>query len=113
MFGRTLIGERVWDIMRLIDYATTRREIDAGRIAITGNSGGGTISMFAAALDERIGVSVPGCYFCNHVQSIGSIHHCMCNYFPGMATLAEASDIAGLIAPRALSRLNVWEHFRQ
>lgn len=100
MFGRTLIGERVWDLMRLIDYASTRGDVDTARVAITGNSGGGTASLYAAAIDERIGVSVPGCYFCDFLDSIGSIHHCACNYFPGMAELADAADIAGLIAPR-------------
>ena len=100
LHGRTLIGERVWDVMRLIDWATSRSEIDASRIAITGNSGGGTISLFAAAMDQRIGVCVPGSYFCTFVDSIGSIYHCGCNYIPGILELAEMSDIAGLIAPR-------------
>src|SRR5690606_24148097 len=63
MFGRTLIGERVHDMGRLIDYAATRPEIDTSRIAITGNSGGGTVSLFTAALDERIKVCAPGSYF--------------------------------------------------
>ena len=39
--------------------------VDKGRVAITGNSTGGTISLFAVALDERIALSAPGSYFCN------------------------------------------------
>jgi hypothetical protein len=101
LFGRTLIGERVWDIGRLIDYAGLRPEIDASRVMITGNSGGGTVSLFAAACDERIGVVVPSCYFCTFEHSIGSIHHCCCNYVPGIMLLGEMYDVAGLIAPRA------------
>jgi dienelactone hydrolase len=100
LFGRTLIGERVWDIGRLIDYAATRPEVDAGRVVITGNSGGGTISLFAAACDERITVAVPSSYFCTFEQSIGSIHHCECNYVPGILAVGEMYDVAGLIAPR-------------
>ncbi len=100
LFGRTLIGERVWDIGRLIDYAATRPEVDVNRIVITGNSGGGTISLFAAACDPRITVAVPSSYFCTFEASIGSIHHCECNYVPGMLTVAEMCDVAGLIAPR-------------
>lgn len=100
MYGRTLIGERVWDIMRLIDYARTRQEIDPQRIAISGNSGGGTVSLFAAACDERISVAVPSCYFCTFEHSIGSIRHCECNYVPGLLAVAEMYDVAGLIAPR-------------
>ena len=40
LFGRTLVGERIWDIGRIIDYAKTRDDIDDERIVITGNSGG-------------------------------------------------------------------------
>jgi dienelactone hydrolase len=100
LFGRTLIGERVWDIGRLIDYAATRPEVDANRIVMTGNSGGGTISLFAAACDPRIAIAVPSSYFCTFESSIGSIHHCECNYIPGMLATAEMYDVAGLIAPR-------------
>ncbi len=100
MFGRTLIGERVWDLMRLIDYATTRDDIDTRRIVVTGNSGGGTAALFAAAIDERIGVAIPSCYFCTFLDSIGSIRHCACNYIPQMLELGEMADVAGLIAPR-------------
>ncbi len=106
MFGRTLIGERVWDLMRLIDYAATRPEIDTSRVAVTGNSGGGTTSLFAAALDERISAAVPGSYFCTFLGSIGSIRHCTCNYVPGIMELAEMADVAGLIAPRPLLIVN-------
>jgi dienelactone hydrolase len=100
LFGRTLIGERVWDIGRLIDCAATRPDVDASRVLITGNSGGGTVSLFAAACDERIGVAVPGSYFCTFEHSIGSIDHCECNYVPGILAAAEMYDVAGLIAPR-------------
>ncbi len=100
LFGRTLVGERVHDVGRLIDFAAGRPGIDTSRVAITGNSGGGTVSLFAAACDERITVAVPGSYFCTFEHSIGSIHHCECNYVPGILRHGEMWDVAGLIAPR-------------
>lgn len=106
MLGRSLIGERVYDMGRLMDYAATRPEIDSSRIAITGNSGGGTVSLFTAALDERVRVAVPGSYFCSFEASILSVHHCMCNVVPGIVRYAEMSDIAGLIAPRPVLFVN-------
>ncbi|TBL81810.1 alpha/beta hydrolase family protein [Paenibacillus thalictri] len=106
MFGRTIIGERVHDIGRLIDYAATREEIDSSRIAITGNSGGGTVSLFAAAMDERISICVPGSYLNTFEESILSRYHCMCNYIPGMLELGEMYDVAGLIAPRPFLAVN-------
>ena len=100
LVGRTAIGERVWDVSRLIDWAVERDDVDASRIAITGNSGGGTVSLFSAACEERISVAVPSSYFCTFVGSIGTIHHCDCNYVPGILRLGEMADVAGLVAPR-------------
>ena len=100
LVGRTPIGERVWDISRLLDWAMQNLDVDETRIAITGNSGGGTVSVFAPACDTRISVAMPSCYFCTFAGSIGSIFHCDCNYVPGILCLGEMHDVAGLIAPR-------------
>ena len=100
LVGRTPIGERVWDISRLIDWATANLNVHPRRIAITGNSGGGTVSLFAAACETRISVAVPSGYFCTFAGSIGSIFHCDCNYVPGILRLGEMDDVAGLTAPR-------------
>lgn len=106
MYGRTLIGERVHDMGKLIDYAATRNEIDASRVVITGNSGGGTVSLFAAAMDERITVAAPSSYFCTFEKSIVSLHHCACNLVPGILQSGEMYDVAGLIAPRPVLMVN-------
>lgn len=106
MFGRTLIGERVHDMGKLIDYATTRPEIDTENIIITGNSGGGTVALFTAALDKRISITVPGSYFCTFVDSVVSINHCPCNIIPGILRAGEMYDVVGLIAPRPILFVN-------
>jgi dienelactone hydrolase len=100
LVGRTPIGDRVWDISRLIDWALKNLPVDPGKIVVTGNSGGGTVTLFAAACDTRITVAVPSSYFCTFTGSIGSLHHCECNYVPGIIELGEMADVAGLIAPR-------------
>jgi dienelactone hydrolase len=102
LFGQTMIGWRAWDAMRAIDYLATRPDIDVHRLATLGASGGGTTSLFAAALDDRVKVGVVSAYFNTFRDSIVSISHCPDNYVPGLATDMEMSDVAGLIAPRAL-----------
>jgi dienelactone hydrolase len=102
MVGRTPIGDRVWDMMRIIDWAVQSLPVDKTKIGISGNSGGGTVSLFTAACDERISVAVPSSCFCTFTGSIGTIAHCDCNYIPGILNAGEMSDIAGLIAPRPL-----------
>ena len=74
--------------------------IDQTKIAMTGNSGGGTITLFTAAIDTRIAIAIPSCYFCTFKGSIGAMRHCDCNYVPGILRLGEMYDIAGLITPR-------------
>jgi len=48
--------------MRAVDYLLTRPEVDAGRISITGTSGGGFQAAFIGALDPRIKTIAPSCY---------------------------------------------------
>ncbi len=98
--GRTLIGERVYDVDRGIDYLATRGDADMRRIGVMGNSGGGTISVFAAAMLPRLAYAMPSCYFCTFRASILSIYHCSDNYVPGLSKVAEMSDIMGLFAPK-------------
>src|SRR5713226_8316685 len=42
LLGETMIGWRVYDVMRAIDWIETRKELDAGRVGCMGISGGGT-----------------------------------------------------------------------
>lgn len=107
LLGRTLIGERCWDISRTIDIIEKYfPQIDAGRIGVMGNSGGGTVTLYAAAMDERISAAMPSCAFCGYQESIGELYHCSCNYVPGIMKYMDMGDIAGLIAPRALIIVN-------
>lgn len=53
---------RIWDGMRAIDYLQSRPDIDGTRIGVMGNSGGGTLSSYLLALDERIKAACPSCY---------------------------------------------------
>jgi len=100
MLGKTLIGERVFDVDRGIDYLYTRDDVDRKRIGVMGNSGGGTISLFAAALLPRVMFAMPSCYFCTFRDSIMSIYHCADNYVPRLLQYAEMADVMGLFAPK-------------
>ncbi len=98
--GTTLIGQRVFDVDRGLDYLYTRNDVDRTRIGIMGNSGGGTTTTFAAACLPRLTHAMPSCYFCTFEASILSVHHCVCNYVPGLGLVAEMADVLGLFAPR-------------
>lgn len=102
LLGKTVLGMRVWDIMRAIDYLESREEVDKNAIGVMGISGGGMTALFSSALDERIKAAVASGYLNTFKDSILSIYHCECNYVPGILKYAEMYDIAGLIAPRSL-----------
>ena len=106
LVGRTPVGDRVWDMMRLIDWAFENLPVDTDNVVISGNSGGGTVSIYAAAVEPRITMSVPGSAFCTFERSIGFMRHCACNYIPGIMTLGDMGEIAGLIAPRPFCAVN-------
>ncbi len=100
MLGKSVAGVRVMDGLRVIDYLTEQKFIDATNIGVMGISGGGMHAFFSAAVDPRIKAAVISGYFCNWRHSILSIFHCTCNFVPGLLELGELSDLAGLIAPR-------------
>ena len=100
--GRPLTGQRVFDVMRAIDFIGTHRGLDASRIACVGNSTGGTVSFYAACVEPRIKLAVVSCSFCTFEDSWLSLPHCACGYLPGVMQAADMPDLAGLIAPRKL-----------
>jgi dienelactone hydrolase len=102
LFGQTMIGWRVYDVMRTIDWIGTRKELDAGRVGCMGISGGGTCTLFASALEPRIRAAMVSGYLNTFRDSVMSISHCIDNYVPGILNWAEQYDVAGLIAPRSL-----------
>lgn len=101
--GRTLIGERMFDVRCAIDVLADFAPCDTDKILITGNSGGGTASFYCACYDERIKLSVPSCSFCPYKESILDIYHCACNYIPAAYRYFEMQDLSALIAPRPLT----------
>ena len=102
--GRTAVGERVWDTRRLLDWALAELPgIDPKTVVMLGNSGGGILTVYVAALDERIAVAVPSCSFTSYTSSTGFIFHCDCCLVPRVqAELGDMSDVGALTAPRLL-----------
>jgi cephalosporin-C deacetylase-like acetyl esterase len=65
--GALLIGEncatyRIWDGIRSMDYLAGRPEVDPKRLGCTGCSGGGTLTSYLMALDDRIQCAAVSCY---------------------------------------------------
>ena len=104
MLGRTTIGERAWDISRALDVVLDRfgDRVDENKIACMGNSGGGTATLYAACLDERIAAAMSSCAVSTYYESIAKVKHCACNFVPSIALNFDMGDLCGLVAPRPL-----------
>ena len=101
LIGRTTIGERVWDISRVIDVLETKfADVYNGYCICMGNSGGGTATFYASCLEDRINASMPSCAVCSFEHSIGAKRHCSCNFIPHIREYFDMGDIGGLIAPK-------------
>jgi dienelactone hydrolase len=100
--GTSVLGMRVHDGLRLVDYLETRPEVDARRLGAMGISGGGMHTFFSTCLDERIRACVVSGYFSTFRESILAMSHCACNFVPGLGLFGEMYDLAGLIAPRSM-----------
>jgi cephalosporin-C deacetylase-like acetyl esterase len=98
---------RAWDGIRGIDYLLTRAEVDQERIGCCGQSGGGTLTQFLAALDNRIKVAVvsegntENLAHAN-VEPPGSADDAEQNIVPALAYGIDRADLLYAFAPKPL-----------
>ena len=59
--GTHVFNFMAWDVVRAVDYLTSRAEVDPARIACTGCSGGGMMTTYILPFEPRITVAVPAC----------------------------------------------------
>jgi len=61
---------RLWDGIRSLDYILSRREVDKRYVGVTGNSGGGTLSSYLNAFDDRFTMAAPGCFVTTYLSNL-------------------------------------------
>ncbi len=102
--GYTPAGVELWNGVRGLDLLASLPEVDGTRLGVTGISGGGAVSWWVAAADERVKVVAPVCgtaTFASHVRERTVDGHCDC-MFPVNVHRWELADVARLIAPRPM-----------
>ena len=93
---------RTYDAVRGMDYLLTRPEIDPARVGVHGNSGGGTLTTWVSAVDDRFFAAAPSCFVTTWVHDIenelpSDIEQCPPN---AMKYGLEISDFLIASAPR-------------
>jgi hypothetical protein len=102
--GWLLMAERLWDLIRCVDYLQSILEVDNRRIGCAGLSLGGEMAMWLGAMDKRITATVSAGFLTtmDHMEQ----NHCMCWKFEGLREEVDFTDIYSLIAPRPLQCQN-------
>ncbi len=100
--GTNLAKYRIWDGMRAIDYLIERDDIDNEHIGCTGNSGGGTLTSYLMALDERIVCAAPSCYLTTLERLLNTIgpQDAEQNIFKQVAYGMDHADYIHMRAPK-------------
>jgi cephalosporin-C deacetylase-like acetyl esterase len=98
---------RAWDGIRALDYLLTRAEVDPDRIGCCGQSGGGTMTQFLAALDSRIRAAVVSMGNTENlaqadVEPPGSADDAEQNIVPALARGIDRADLLYAFAPKPL-----------
>ena len=106
--GYTPAGVEVWNAMRALDYLETRPEVDMRRVGVTGISGGGAMTWYTAAVDDRVSAAAPVCSTWTagsqaaHWTASGQ---CDCIYYHNTYSW-DLPVVGALIAPRPLMILS-------
>ncbi len=107
LFGDGLALYLAWDGIRGLDYLLTRSEVDPQRIGCTGQSGGGTMTMFLGALDPRIhaAVAIEGA-FANvagpYYDPPGAISDAETDLVGSLPLRIDRGDLLAAFAPKPL-----------
>jgi cephalosporin-C deacetylase-like acetyl esterase len=102
VLGNPVIGQRVWDILRAVDYLPSRPDVDASQIRILGKGSSGLAALMATALDDRVHSALirqaPCCY--SSIVESEEYSLALDWFVPGILEHFDVPDIAASISPR-------------
>lgn len=92
----------VWDGMRAIDFLQSRDDIIQDKIGCAGNSGGGTLTSYIMAMDDRVACAAPSCYITSfeRLWATEGPQDAEQNMFGQIARGLEHADFAIMRAPK-------------
>jgi dienelactone hydrolase len=99
------MGLQTWNALRSFEFLRSLPEVDSGRIAMTGSSGGGTQTMILAALEPQLALSFPVV-----MVSTGMQGGCTCENASLLRVGTGNVEFAGLFAPKpqGMNTANDW-----
>ncbi|MEO6786360.1 MAG: acetylxylan esterase [Chthoniobacteraceae bacterium] len=113
-----LVGEffgawRAWDGIRALDYLLTRPEVDASRVGVTGNSGGGTMTTWLCGVEPRWTMAAPSCFVTTFLHNLENELPADTEQCPphALALGLDHSDFIAAMAPKPVVLLGKEKDF--
>lgn len=103
LLGLTPLGLNLAYGRALVDFVTTLPYVDADRLGVMGLSGGGTMTLWSALVDDRLKAAEIVCYS-DRFADFGyrDLNYCGSQITPGLFELVDLPDLQGLLAPLPL-----------
>ena len=111
--GSNSLIHELWDNIRCLDFLEQHPLVDKNKLAVAGNSGGGTQAAYLTAFDKRLKVSVVSCYLAStekKFNTIGSQDGCQQLWGEGKVGIEE-QDFLLMAAPIPIRILSATEDF--
>jgi len=107
LLGDTASRYQVWDAIRSLDYLASHPLVDAKRIGSTGQSGGGTLTMLLACVDDRLSAAVVSSgntenFACADFDPPGSTDDAEQDFIGSGAAAFDRWDLLYPLAPKPL-----------
>ena len=105
MRAQSVMGLQTWNTIRSLDFLCSLPDVDTTRIGVTGNSGGGTQTIVACAIDERPIVAFPQGMVSTAMQG-----GCTCENVNLLRIGTGNVELAALFAPKpqAMTAADDW-----
>jgi cephalosporin-C deacetylase-like acetyl esterase len=102
VLGSPVIGQRVWDVLRCLDYLKTRPDVDGSQIRILGRGPAGLAALMAGALDESVRSVLLDRTLATYASIVDAEDYDLALdwFVPGILQHFDIPDIAAAIYPR-------------
>lgn len=95
--SQSILGLQIWNSIRALDFLAALPDVDPDRMAVTGNSGGGTQTLLLCAIDSR-----PVAAFPNGMVSTSMQGGCYCENASLLRVGTGNVELTALFAPEPL-----------
>ncbi len=104
--GTSLMALELFDNVRCIDYLLTRKDVDPDRLGMTGTSGGGSQTLFCAAVERRLAAASPTCAVTSLRADLADTNMCICELLTDILSVGDHSTFLAMAYPRYLMPVN-------